>query len=124
AVSNMPVLLCPQTCRSKRRNSITPEVIVVMISRGPRSAIDNCFWRPIMTAQALTLHAPRFIYRFDAALSLTMGFALILLAAPLAALIGGAPRQMFLVGAGIFLVPWAFFNWPVGAAAGPARLSL
>lgn len=77
-----------------------------------------------MTAQALTLRDPRFIYRFDAALSLAMGFGLILLAAPLAALIGWAPMQMILVGAGIFLFPWAFFNWTIGAAAGPDRLSL
>ena len=77
-----------------------------------------------MTAQALTLRDPRFIYRFDAALSLAMGFGFILLAAPLAALIGWAPMQMILVGAGIFLFPWAFFNWTIGAAAGPDRLSL
>jgi len=77
-----------------------------------------------MTAQALTLRDPRLVYRCDAGLSLAMGFGLVILAGPLATLIGWAPMEVVLVGAGIFLFPWAFFNWTIGAAMGPDRLSL
>lgn len=77
-----------------------------------------------MTAQALTLRDPRLVYRFDAVLSLTMGLGLIVLAGPLAALVGWAPMHTILVGAGVFLFPWALFNWAIGAATGPDRLSL
>lgn len=75
-------------------------------------------------AHTLILRDPQLIYRFDAALSLTMGIALVVLAAPLASLIGWAPMQMVLLGAGIFLLPWALFNWTIGAATGPDRISL
>ncbi|MBO9589636.1 hypothetical protein [Devosia sp.] len=77
-----------------------------------------------MTAQALTLRDPRLVYRFDAVLSLTMGLGLIVLADPLAALVGWAPMHTILVGAAVFLFPWALFNWAIGAATGPDRLSL
>lgn len=75
-------------------------------------------------AHTLILRDPQLVYRFDAALSLTMGIALVVLAAPLANLIGWAPMHMVLLGAGIFLLPWALFNWTIGAATGPDRISL
>lgn len=74
--------------------------------------------------QTLILRDPQLIYRFDAALSLTMGIGLLVLAAPLASLIGWAPMHTVLLGAGIFLPPWALFNWTIGAATGPDRISL
>ena len=76
------------------------------------------------TAHTLTLRDPRLIYRFDAALSLSMGIGLLVLAGPLANLVGWAPMHTILLGAGIFLLPWALFNWTIGAATGPDRLSL
>ena len=76
------------------------------------------------TAHTLTLRDPRLIYRFDAALSLSMGIGLLVLADPLANLVGWAPMHTILLGAGIFLLPWALFNWTIGAATGPDRLSL
>ena len=75
-------------------------------------------------AQTLILRDPQLIYRFDAALSLTMGIALLALAGPLASLIGWAHMHAVLLGAGIFLLPWALFNWTIGAATGPDRISL
>lgn len=75
-------------------------------------------------AQTLTFRDPQLIYRFDAALSLTMGIGLLILAGSLASLIGWAPMQTILLGAGIFLLPWAFFNWTIGATTGPDRISL
>lgn len=75
-------------------------------------------------AQPLTLRDPRLLYRFDAVLSATMCVGLIVLAAPLAGLIGWAPMHTILLGAGIFLLPWALFNWAIGAATGPDKLSL
>ncbi len=75
-------------------------------------------------AQPLTLRDPRFLYRFVAILSATMCVGLIVLAAPLAGLIGWAPMHTILLGAGIFLLPWALFNWAIGAATGPDKLSL
>lgn len=75
-------------------------------------------------AQNLTLRDPRLVYRFDAALSLTMCVGLLVLAAPLTGLIGWAPMHTIILGAGIFLLPWALFNWAIGAATGPDRLSL
>ncbi len=75
-------------------------------------------------AQNLTLRDPRLVYRFDAVLSLTMCVGLFVLAAPLTGLIGWAPMHTILLGAGIFLLPWALFNWAIGAATGPDRLSL
>lgn len=75
-------------------------------------------------AQNLTLRDPRLVYRFDAVLSLTMCVGLLVLAAPLAGLIGWAPMHTIILGAGIFLLPWALFNWAIGAATGPDRLSL
>ncbi len=75
-------------------------------------------------AQPLTLRDPRLLYRFDAVLSATMCVSLLVLAAPLAGLIGWAPMHMILLGAGIFLLPWALFNWAIGAATGPDKLSL
>ena len=74
--------------------------------------------------QTLILRDPQLIYRLDAALSLTMGIGLLVLAAPLASLIGWAPMHTVLLGAGIFLPPWALFNWTIGAATGPDRISL
>lgn len=75
-------------------------------------------------AQNLTLRDPRLVYRFDAVLSLTMCVGLLVLAAPLTGLIGWAPMHTIILGAGIFLLPWALFNWAIGAATGPDRLSL
>lgn len=75
-------------------------------------------------AQPLTLRDPRLLYRFDAILSATMCVGLIVLAAPLAGFIGWAPMHTILLGAGIFLLPWALFNWAIGAATGPDKLSL
>lgn len=72
----------------------------------------------------LILRDPQQIYRFDAALSLTMGVALLALASPLATLVGWAPMHTILLGAGIFLFPWALSNWTIGAATGPDRFSL
>ena len=74
--------------------------------------------------QTLILRDPRLIYRFDAVLSLTMGIALLALASPLASLIGWAPMHTVLLGAGLFLFPWALGNWTLGAATGPDRFSL
>lgn len=77
-----------------------------------------------IATHTLILRDPQLIYRFDAALSLSMGIGLLVLAAPLADLIGWAPMHTILLGAGIFLPPWALFNWTIGAATGPDRLSL
>lgn len=66
----------------------------------------------------------QFIYRFDAALSSSMGIGLLVLGGPLASLIGWPPMHTILLGAGIFLLPWALFNWTIGAATGPDRLPL
>lgn len=77
-----------------------------------------------MTAISPGLTDPRLIYRLDAILSLTLGIALVALAAPLASLIGWPPMQSVLTGAGIFLLPWACFNWTIGATAVPDRISL
>ncbi len=74
--------------------------------------------------QPLILRDPGLIYRFDAVLSLTMCIGLLVLAAPLTTLIGWAPMHTVLLGVGIFLLPWALFNWTIGAATGPDRISL
>lgn len=75
-------------------------------------------------AQTLTLRDPSLIYRLDAGLSLVMGLSLLVLAQPLANLIGWVPMHTILLGAGIFLLPWALFNWAIGAATSPDRISL
>lgn len=74
--------------------------------------------------QPLILRDPGLIYRFDAVLSLTMCIGLLVLAAPLTTLTGWAPMHTVLLGVGIFLLPWALFNWTIGAATGPDRISL
>lgn len=78
----------------------------------------------MIAAHALILRDPQLIYRFDAALSSSMGIGLLVLAGPLASLIGWPPMHTILLGAGIFLLPWALFNWTIGAATGPDKLSL
>ncbi|WP_156385772.1 hypothetical protein [Devosia sp. Root685] len=75
-------------------------------------------------AETPTLLDPRLVYRLDAVLSFTMGVGLLVLATPLANLIGWPPMHMVLLGAGIFLLPWALFNWAIGAATGPDATSL
>jgi hypothetical protein len=75
-------------------------------------------------AQPLVLRDPTLIYRFDAVLCFIMGIALLALASPLASLVGWAPMHMVLLGAGLFLFPWALSNWTIGAATAPDRLSL
>lgn len=71
-------------------------------------------------AHTLIFRDPQLIYRFDAALSSSMGVCLLVLAG----LIGWPPMHTILLGAGIFLLPWALFNWTIGAATGPDKLSL
>lgn len=56
------------------------------------------------------LRNPRFVYRFDAAASLLMGMALLLLAPNLTQLAGWTLPSTFLFGVGLFLLPWSAFN--------------
>ncbi|WIG93437.1 hypothetical protein [Myxococcus sp. SDU36] len=60
------------------------------------------------------LRNPRFVYRFDAAASLLMGVALLLLAPTLTQLAGWTLPPSFLFGVGLFLLPWSAFNLWVG----------
>ena len=74
--------------------------------------------------RALTFLEPSLVYRLDAGISGSMGLCLILLAGPLTTLAGWPPMQMILLGAGIFLLPWALFNWATGAAGRPDPVSV
>ncbi|ATB50833.1 hypothetical protein [Corallococcus macrosporus] len=60
------------------------------------------------------LRNPRFVYRFDAVASLTLGVALMLLSPTLTQLAGWTLPSSFLFGVGVFLLPWAAFNLWVG----------
>ncbi|NOJ78748.1 hypothetical protein [Myxococcus xanthus] len=60
------------------------------------------------------LRNPRFVYRFDAAASLLMGVALLLLAPTLTQLAGWTLPSTFLFSVGLFLLPWSAFNLWVG----------
>jgi hypothetical protein len=76
--------------------------------------------------RALTFLEPSLVYRLDAGISGSMGLCLFVLATPLATLVGWPPMQTILLGAGIFLLPWALFNWAIGAAgrADPISVTL
>ncbi|MBN9334399.1 hypothetical protein [Devosia sp.] len=77
-------------------------------------------------ARPLTFLEPSLVYRLDAGISGSMGLCLFVLATPLATLVGWPPMQTILLGAGIFLLPWALFNWAIGAAgrADPISVTL
>lgn len=75
-------------------------------------------------APTAVLADPQLLYRFDAALSLTMAIGFAALATPLAVLIGWPSMATIITGAAIFLLPWALFNWAIGSAGRPDRLSI
>lgn len=77
-----------------------------------------------LAAPALFNRDAGLIYRLDAGVGLTMFLAFTTLANPLAALVGWPPMEMIFLGAGIFLLPWGLFNWAIGSANGPDRLSI
>lgn len=57
----------------------------------------------------------RLIYRLDALAAIFMGAALLVWATPLTTLAGWPLPPAFLLGVGLFLVPWAGFNAWVSA---------
>ncbi|MFP2925698.1 hypothetical protein ACLESO_10855 [Pyxidicoccus sp. 3LG] len=64
----------------------------------------------------------RLIYRFDALAAISMGAALLAWATPLTTLAGWPLPPAFLLGVGLFLVPWAGFNaWVSAQPALPPR---
>ena len=67
---------------------------------------------------------PHLIFWLDAAGSLVFGLALILAAAPLTNLIGWSVPSAVLLGIGLFLLPWAFFNLVIARSTRPASTFL
>ena len=67
---------------------------------------------------------PHLIFWLDAAGSLVFGLALIFAAAPLTNLIGWSVPPAVLLGIGLFLLPWAFFNLVIARSTRPASTFL
>lgn len=67
---------------------------------------------------------PHLIYLADAAVSLTMGVALLLGAGAITELAGWPLPPAFLTAVGIFLLPWAAFNLWIGRSAQPNRAAV
>ncbi|RKH45622.1 hypothetical protein [Corallococcus sicarius] len=66
----------------------------------------------------------RLVYRLDAFAALFMGAVLLAWATPLTTLAGWPLPPAFLLGVGLFLVPWAGFNaWVSAQPAVPLRAS-
>lgn len=63
---------------------------------------------------------PRSIYWIDAFGSFAFGLALIVAAGPLTDLVGWTVPAAFLVGVGLFLLPWALFNLVIARQVIPA----
>lgn len=65
------------------------------------------------------------VYRFDAIAAITMGISLLILAQPLTTLSGWSLPPAFLLGVGLFLLPWAGFNaWVSFQPRVPVRAAL
>jgi hypothetical protein len=75
-----------------------------------------------MTDLSFAAHArsPKAFYTIDAAISATMGIALLAGAGPIADLAGMSAAAGFLMAVGAFLLPWALLNYAIGTADGPA----
>jgi hypothetical protein len=63
---------------------------------------------------------PHLPYLVDGPLSATMGVALIVAAVPLTDLVGWSLPPTFFLIVGVFLLPWAVFNFLLGGMARPA----
>jgi len=72
-----------------------------------------------MTARTLPKLDPRFIYLADTVASTIMGLALVVGAQPLTRLAGWNMPSSFLSIVGLFLLPWAAFNFWVARRIGP-----
>lgn len=70
------------------------------------------------------LSDPRLVYTFDAGLSAVMGVVFVALAGPLTDLLGWSLPATVILGAGLFLLPWALFNLFLGRSPGSGRALL
>ncbi len=76
-----------------------------------------------MTTEAIALKplSPHFPYFADSFLSAGMGIICILFAAPMTTLIGWSLPAEFLIGIGIFLIPWGGMNYLTSQIPHPSR---